>query len=330
MKINEISYDIIKVNMKKNYKLMILILSAFIIIGIITGLISAHLYNAEKTISVKQVEKHVDLEKLEKNEAYYYNAFLTLKEKNDYIQAYLEYFTQVNLSSESRVELDKIEEKIFDYQQHFEEAKLFFYKNAPAYVDKIDLTIKFYEEKKDSLEYLKEERNNELNEINAGNYTENYKDVQQKDISEDIAKIQKNIDMFNNHINILRNSEPSEISKNSKEADLLLYENCNELNNIIDDFNDVMKNVAEKENYEIIYNKRLLKEYSDYAGFNNELEQEDILNNQKEQAVIYAKSIAGLDQKNERFFATLTFFILCGIVISIVVGAVYAHSNRKK
>lgn len=323
MKITEISFGVMRDNIKKNYKLMLIILIVCIFIGVITGLIFAHSYDPVKTTDIKQMQEHIDIKSLEKDEEYYYNAFFSLKEKYDYIKAYLEYFEQVDLSSESRDELDKIVGEIYDYQDEFEDAKMFFYENAPVPIDKVDSAVVFYDKKSKILEKRKEENLSELNEIVNGMYSNDYKAEQQKTLTEDISKIQNNIDMFTNHINIIENSTQSEIEQKAEEADLILDGNSEKLNNIIDDFNNTVQSISKRENYEIVYNKRLLKEYSEEAGFNNDLIQEDILANKKDQAIIYAKSIAGLDIKKERFLATLTFFVLFGVIISVIVGSVY-------
>ncbi|MFQ7102127.1 MAG: hypothetical protein ACLRQA_03715, partial [Anaerovoracaceae bacterium] len=137
-------------------------------------------------------------------------------------------------------------------------------------------------------------------------------------------------DMFNRQINIIRNSTQEDIEETAEAADEVLKENVTTINTIIDDFNETLSEIAETDNYEIIYNKRLINDYFENAGFNGELEQEDILNDQLGRAIIYAKSIAGLDISAERFFATITFFILFGVVFSVIIGAMRKPSADRK
>lgn len=59
------------------------------------------------------------------------------------------------------------------------------------------------------------------------------------------------------------------------------------------------------------------------AGVTGELSEEDIMNNRRNSAVIYAKSIAGLDMAKERVFSFLTFFMLFGVTVAFLYGFFY-------
>ena len=59
------------------------------------------------------------------------------------------------------------------------------------------------------------------------------------------------------------------------------------------------------------------------------MSEEDIMNNRKNNAIIYAKSVAGLDMPQERFYTYITFFSIFGIAISFLYGA-FADVNRRK
>lgn len=330
MKIKELSLGDILKSVKKNFKLVIIIFIACIIAGVLCGIINAKSYNPKEEVRVSQIQEHVDLESIEKDGAYYYNAFFDLKEKNDYIQAYLRYFEQVDVSNESRAALSEVAGDVEEYQDDFNDAKTFYEENAPVIYEKRDSAITFYNEKVSDLEKNKADLELQLEEIVDGNYTDSYKTTEQDNISENLSALQIDIDMFNRQINIIRNSTQEDIEETAEAADEVLKENVTTINTIIDDFNETLSEIAETDNYEIIYNKRLINDYFENAGFNGELEQEDILNDQLGRAIIYAKSIAGLDISAERFFATITFFILFGVIFAVIIGAMRKPSADRK
>ena len=59
----------------------------------------------------------------------------------------------------------------------------------------------------------------------------------------------------------LETMSSSQLAANNGEADVILQKNAEALNNVITEFNTVLAEIAETENYEIIYNKRLLEKY---------------------------------------------------------------------
>lgn len=330
MKIIKIDYRNCIENIKNNIKVMLLVFGICLVIGAIYGFIDAKLYSPKTEIEISQMQEHIDLDSIEKDEGYYYNVFFDLKEKNDYIKAYLRYFEQVDMSDESRSLLEEVEKSISEYQESYDDAREFYEENAPVIFEKKEDAVKFYNEKIDDLEKDKKDNESKLQEVVNGNYTSDYKQVQQNNISSDISNLQNDIDMYNQQVSIIENSSQAEIEATATAADSILQENSEQLNSIIDDFNDALSTLAENENYEIIYNKRLINDYFEAAGFNGEMEQEDILENQLGEAIIYAKSIAGLDIRNERFFAVFTFFLLFGIVLAVIVGAVYKAPKGRK
>lgn len=328
MNIIELSLSDITKNIKRNVKLILVILIICIMVGTICGIINAKAYNPREEVNVSQIQEHIDLSSLKKDGAYYYNAFLNLKEKNDYIQAYLRYFEQVDISNKSRSLLEEVEKSISEYKESYDDAQEFYEESAPVIFEKRNDAVEFYTDKINDLEKNKTNTELELEEIVNGNYTDNFKQSQQNTIAADILNLQRDIDTFSQQVRIIERIDKDEAEETAASADSILQENSNKLNNIIDDFNETLNDIAQNENYEIIYNKRLINDYFENAGFNGEMEQEDILENQLGRAIIYAKSIAGLDVRSERFFATFTFFILFGIVLSLIVGAVYNSPKR--
>ena len=217
-----------------------------------------------------------------------------MKEKNDYIKAYLRYFEQVDISNESRSLLEEVEKSISEYQESYDNAREFYEENAPVIFEKKGDAVEFYNEKIDDLERNKENTEVRLEEIVNGNYTSDYKQSQQNTIASELSNFQNDIDMFNHQVSIITNSSQAEIEETATSADSILQDNSKQLNSIIDTFNNTLKTLAKNENYEIIYNKRLINDHFQDAGFNGEMEQEDVLEDRLGRAVIYARSIAGL------------------------------------
>ncbi len=322
MRIIEVTFNSILKNLKKNIKLSLIVFILCIVIGCIVGVINAKAYGPREDIKKESVE-NLSLSEISQNESYYYNAFWSLKSKSDYLNAYLQYLEQVTLEEESRESLWKVQEQLSQYDDMLNSTILFFEENPITFNNMIEETISFYKEKNKILKSYQEEKRNKLDEVIKGNYTADYKASQQEKLCSDIERSDRNITVLNNIIQMLKDASYDEINYNTKKANETLAINYDKINEIIDAFNETMSEISDHESYEIIYNNRLLNEYEDEAGISNDIEKEDILVNQKDKAIIYAKSIEGLDIRKERFFATLTFFILFGLIVSVIIGAIY-------
>ena len=108
----KISSNTIRKNLKSNLKLMGLIVSICIILGVLIGIGNAQLYQPEKKLDKTELESKINLADLDQNGAYYFNAFFLLKQKSDYLNAYLDYLTQVDLDSKSRKKLRSVEMRL--------------------------------------------------------------------------------------------------------------------------------------------------------------------------------------------------------------------------
>lgn len=309
----EITLKSIPQRLKKNYKIALIIFLLCICIGLIAALISAKHYSYKDDIDISYVQECVDLQSIPKNEKFYYNAYYELKEKRDYIDTYLQYFEKVNISNESRMTLLALQDDFELYSDEFEKLEQFYSENAPVVLSEKETTVSFYNERINELEKKKNE----------------YKDEDEDELNI-IDKIEKEIKALNNQIKIINSLEDDKIVSIENEANLLLAKNENDINTIISDYNDVLKKIAENDQYEIIYNKRLIDDYFENVSFDNPEVKEELLNEQKGRAVIYAQSIAGLDSRKEIFLCVLTFFILFGTSISIIVGVVYEPRKNKE
>ena len=77
----KISSNTIRKNLKSNLKLMGLIVSICIILGVLIGIGNAQLYQPEKKLDKTELESKINLADLDQNGAYYFNAFFLLNKK---------------------------------------------------------------------------------------------------------------------------------------------------------------------------------------------------------------------------------------------------------
>ena len=87
------------------------------------------------------------------------------------MNAYLDYFTQVQLTSDSRKKLKEVESKLDLYDSERLSDAIRFYKNNPlALENQVESTIYFYD---DRIEIISDEKDNtykKLNEVVNNNY----------------------------------------------------------------------------------------------------------------------------------------------------------------
>lgn len=330
MRVIEISKKTIHENLKNNIKYMGVIIVLNIALGIIVGTFNAILYNPQQNVNITALESELDLSLIDQDEAYFFNAFFKLKQKSQYLNAYLDYFTQVQLTSASREKLNEIESELDLYDSERLSDAIRFYKNNPlALENQVESTICFYD---DRIEIISDDKSNvykKLNDVVEKNYTEDYKNEEQKKIESKIDSLDNEIGLYNNISNLLKTTDANTIQEKSVAAVELLKVNYSELNEIIQNFNKILKDISESENYEIIYNKRLISKYEKETTmkFYSEFTDEQIMNNTVNNAIIYAKSIEGLDVPKERFFSSIMFFALFGFVLAVFVGVIYKRKQ---
>lgn len=330
MRVIEISKKTIHENLKNNIKYMGVIIVLNIALGIIVGTFNAILYNPQQNVNITALESELDLSLIDQDEAYFFNAFFKLKQKSQYLNAYLDYFTQVQITSDSREKLNEVESELDLYDSERLSDAIRFYKNNPlALENQVESTICFYD---DRIEIISDDKSNvykKLNDVVEKNYTEDYKNEEQKKIESKIDSLDNEIGLYNNISNLLKTTDANTIQEKSVAAVELLKVNYSELNEIIQNFNKILKDISESENYEIIYNKRLISKYEKETTmkFYSEFTDEQIMNNTVNNAIIYAKSIEGLDVPKERFFSSIMFFALFGFVLAVFVGVIYKRKQ---
>lgn len=329
MKIVEISMDSIKKRLKQNLRIIIMIIICNLFIGILVGVISAMQYSPKEDIDRHMVEEKVNFNDIPQNDgAYYFNRIYALKAKNDYLNAYLLYFEQVSLSIASREQLEAFRLTLKDYDKNLSELFDLYWETPVALSGEKNETISFYEDSINRLERKKQKSLNLLDQIISGNYLEDYKTAKQDEISKEIDGINEEIALYSGLIVKLNASDDVALKNNSDMLDDLLRNSCDQLNELVVSFNDIITVLSQQENYEIIFNKRLLESYEQGAGVKGSLNDEAVMKNRLNDAIIYAKSIEGLDLPKERFLAIFTFFMLFGLSVSFVVGIVYQRKRK--
>lgn len=331
MNVKKISLNDIQENLNSNIKLSVIIFLVCIVIGTIVAIINAKQYNPAESMDVSQIEETVDLKALPRNEEYYFNAYFELKQKADYISMYLQYFGQVNLTENSKNRLDDVNQKVKAYSvTELKKVKKAILESPVSIEGQEKETVLFYGEQIKDLEEQIDVVRRYLDELIAGNYTDDYKMTKQNQYRASILEKEDEISKYKKLITKYSKVSNQRLRSNSDNADQLLHEECDNLNAIVEEFNSIMTAISEEENYEIIYNKRLLDDnYERKIGTSEPIDEEILLNNKLNSAIAYAKSIEGLDTSKERFFSTLTFFILFGISISVIIGAVYSRNKSE-
>lgn len=292
-------------------------------------MICAKSYNPQQDINKTEIEERIVLEDMDNTDPEYYeDAFNLIKSKNDYLNAYLMYFERVNLTQDSREKLNTVYEDLQACHEDISEAVEFYNDTCLAGGNSKTAAKALYEEDLQEIQEKLDYQDTLIDEIVSGKYSDEYKVQKQNEIANVKAELNEEKQLAEEKIAELETMSSSQLAANNGEADVILQKNAEALNNVITEFNTVLAEIAETENYEIIYNKRLLEKYEAAAGLNGQMNESDIMNDKKGQAIIYAKSIQGLDVKQERFFAAFTFFILFGVVISVLTGAFYRKKEK--
>lgn len=316
-------------NLKNNRKLSVMIVLICIVLGIVAGIADGVIYQ-KKYIERKQTDCSnavLKLNDIKKDAGYYYNALFELKMKYNSIQAYVSYFKNVDLNDTDVKKIDDIQEKLNSYSKQYNNLYSFFINMPLAYNNDSQSTIEYYQSQCELLQEKKHEEKQELQELMDGNYTQSYKTTKENVKHNNIKNIEKNIDAFSTVISLLKDATTDTIKVKNVEYERLLEDNVKTLNSVIEQFNTALAQIADEENYMLIYNEHLLDVYLTDLGIANEVEFDDILSVHKDQAIIYAKSTYSIDQKKDRIIAIITFTLLFGGTLSILVGGLY---NSKK
>ena len=325
MKTYYLNVERITENLKKNALRSIMILVICSLVGVIYGSIQKASYKERDEI-VFSGEEEVSLSGIEHDEQYYYNAFDMIKAEADCLDLYYRYFQNVNMSSESRDKLTEAKNTYNKFYAKYCDSENFFW-DTPLAAEKKNETIGFYEYKIEELETKKTITSERyLKGIDSGSLSA--ADMQR--LESVLAYIDIYIERLESLCGEIEDS-PEEVIKNSNaEADIILEENVRSINENIRIFNELMREISSSENYNILINKYIFTDQNDTFGLLRLSEDETLLNNRLNSAIVYAKSVEGMDIGIERMYATITFFVLLGVILSVSYGAFHTPLDKKK
>lgn len=329
MKGLDYSISDIKNNIKMNKKYMAFMFCACLFIGIIIGIINGKNYEQPRYELDDTIVQKICLDDLVKDESYYYEAIKEFSGKYSALNAYVMYLKQVALSNDNLEKLERFESKIEEYKQSYTLLNKTYREEAPIICRKMEDTKEYIESHITSIQEQITSLDNRILTLKDTSFTENFVTISENSLLSAKSSLKNELAMWENQLRILQDINISELEKKNTGMDLLLLDSLDKFNGLIDEFNDYIKMIEAEENYDIVYNKYLLKSYLEEAGITGQMSEEDIMNNRKNNAIIYAKSVAGLDVPQERFYTYITFFSIFGITISFLYGA-FADVNRRK
>lgn len=312
MKRIEIGFEDAAKNIRRNKKGMLIIFGGILLVGAVCGYIDYRTYEQEPYTVEDTIVQKADLEYLKKDETYYYRAFMELKEKSCGLNAYIQYLKQVNLSGENMKKVSELETAALEEEKKFEEIQEFYISEKPIICDDLDAAKQFAGQKKEMAELRLDKAQKILEELGEKS--------EEKDRNLKIYAEQE-IRIWEDYLEKMKDPDFNESQKINKKMDMLLEERTNGINILTEKFNELITDIAGDEQYEVIYNPYLLRKYCNMAGVVGELYKEDIVEVRKHKALIYARSVTGVDSKEERFYAILTFSVLLGATFSFLYGA---------
>ncbi len=302
MKQIEYSISDLILNLKHNKKRMFLIFIGLMFISLAVSFILSRTYNQAETKKDETVVPQIDLEDYSVDECYFYEVNYDLKTMVDALDAYAQYLHQIDLNANNSEQLVRFQETLFSNSELFDFIRQYYISNGPIYDDAGDAAEFFVKQHIDELE-------------------RNIRMCEEKKLSDCISKYKSELKIWEKQRQNLdnKNNGDGKLIRINESMDELLQQGVAAYNNLVVQFNDMIRGV-ESEQYDIVYNLYLLDTYSSIAGITGELDEEDIMNVNKDSALIYARSVAELDNNTERFLACLTFGILLSFGLSVLYG----------
>lgn len=296
MKRIEVGFKDIAENIKKNKKGMLIIFLGILLAGVVWGYMDYRTYEQKAYTVEDTIVQKVNLKHLKKDETYYYMAYMELKEKSYGLNTYIQYLKQVNLNGQNMKKVSELETAAVEEQKKFAEIREFYISEKPMICDDLDAAKQFVRQKI----AIAKLQLDEADKIKV--YAE------------------QEIKIWEDHLAKIEDPDFDELQKINNKMDLLMEEETDSINALVERFNVLIADIEAEEQYEVVYNPYLLREYCDMVGIAGELYRKDAVNVDKQKALIYARSIAGTDSREERFYAILTFSVLLGIAFSLLYG----------
>lgn len=319
MKVIEFDIRTIAGNLKRNARTALLLFLICVLVGAAFGFYQYRTYREKPRMSFAG-EEDLSISDIAQDEEYYFNAFDRIQREATCLDLYYRYFQNVNLSKANRDSLSEAKTDYNAFYENYMDASSYYWNTPLSAVDKAE-TIGFYELKTEQLKDIRDSIERTLSDDEGVKASDKALYENQKDEVEDtIRQLEELIDR-------LAAATDEDIAANNKKADKMLNENIESINGNIKLFNQLMQQIAESENYYILDNDYI---FNSRLGLLKQMDDLYFLNNRLNKAIIYAKSVEGLDSGKERMYAIITFFMLFGLVVSVTYGAFHTPKESRK
>lgn len=323
------TFQEIKFNFIKNKRMMFFIFLISLIAGICVGIYSGLYYKQPVYELDDTVVDNVNLDFVEKDEDYYYSAVCELREKKLSLESYVQYLGQVDMSAESTMKIDAFQEKLLQFGDDYKRIwNTWWSSGSIGYGTKEEIE-KFFEKQIEECDEKIDAVNQMIEEAQDNSFTRSFIATTEKNALDNIISIKNTKKTWEKKQNIVLDSDEEKIASDNNQMDSLLEEGFDKLNHLVEEFNEIISFLESKEQYDVVYNKYLMKSYVESVEINEEIPIEKVMANSKNNAIIYARSVAGLDNNQERFYAIVTFFALFGIAVSLLYGAFYTKGKKE-
>lgn len=267
----------------------------------------------------------ISLQQFKNDETFFYKTNFELKKMTDALNAYVEYLFQVDLNGANREKLVDFQNELYVNQDFFDEVIGYYNHNTPIYIENLEAAEGFVTQHIYELEDAIARIDKKMEEYNEYTFaSKSYISEKQKDLLSQKSMYEEELSVWDRQKQNLQERDDEEVSFVNRQMEELLEQGVEIYNNLVEEFNQMIVSF-EDEQYDIIYNPYILDTYRSIAGLTREFEEEEIMNVNKNSALIYAKSVAGLDSREERFFSYLTF----GVLFSVVISALYGMFTKR-
>ena len=267
----------------------------------------------------------ISLQQFKNDETFFYKTNFELKKMTDALNAYVEYLFQVDLNGTNREKLVDFQNELYVNQDFFDEVIGYYNHNTPIYIENLEAAEGFVDQHINELEDAIARIDKQLEEYDEYTFaSKSYISEKQKDLLSQKSMYEEELSVWDRQKQNLQEIDDEKVSFVNRQMEELLEQGVEIYNNLVEEFNQ-MSVSFEDEQYDIIYNSYILDTYGSIAGLTSEFEEEEIMNINKNSALIYAKSVAGLDSREERFFSYLTF----GVLFSVVISALYGMFTKR-
>lgn len=271
----------------------------------------------------------ISLQQFKNDETFFYKTNFELKKMTDALNAYVEYLFQVDLNGANREKLVDFQNELYVNQDFFDEVIGYYNHNTPIYIENLEAAEGFVTQHIYELEDAIARIDKKMEEYNEYTFaSKSYISEKQKDLLSQKSMYEEELSVWDRQKQNLQERDDEEVSFVNRQMEELLEQGVEIYNNLVEEFNQMIVSF-EDEQYDIIYNPYILDTYRSIAGLTSEFEEEEIMNVNKNSALIYAKSVAGLDSREERFFSYLTFGVLFSVVISALYGMFIKRGIRE-